>query len=406
MIAFELQLSRIQRLTLTNFRNYKAQALSLPARDGAVSPVAVHGDIVALIGPNGAGKTNVLEALSLLSPGRGLRGSAWADYMRKAPVGGTPTNAGFAVACDVGTGVGQRSVGIGTASAAGDKRQCRLDGQNVRSAHAFAEFLSFVWLTPQQDGLFRGAAEERRRFVDQLATALDASYASEWSAYQNSARQRLRLLKEAAATGVSADPTWLTALEDSMARHATTVAVARRAMVRQLSALAEKGQAPFPGARLGIDGTAEQALNTSAAVDVEDQLKNMWREERGYDQRYGRTHTGPHRSDFLAWHSEHGMPAQDCSTGEQKAMLIAILLSHAQLIENQRMVRPILLLDEATAHLDPDRRVALIEVLQRFGGQCWLTGTDLGAFPGLERDGAGAQVFDVRDGRISPSSRQ
>lgn len=188
-----------------------------------------------------------------------------------------------------------------------------------------------------------------------------------------------------------------------MARHATTVAVARRAMVRQLSALAEKGHAPFPGARLNIDGTAEQALDSRAAVDVEDQLKNMWREERGYDQRYGRTHTGPHRSDFLAWHSEHGMPAQDCSTGEQKAMLIAILLSHAQLIENQRMVRPILLLDEATAHLDPDRRMALLEVLRRFGGQCWLTGTDLGAFPGLGPHGPGTQVFDVHNGLISPS---
>ena len=403
MIAFELQLSRVQRLTLTNFRNYQAQGLSLPSTGQPDNSSAGRGDIVALIGPNGAGKTNVLEALSLLSPGRGLRGSPWADYARKSVAPNAKERTGFSVACEVATGVGPRAVGIGAANASADKRQCRLDGQNVRSAHAFAEFMSFVWLTPQQDGLFRGAAEERRRFVDQLATALDASYASEWSAYQNSARQRLRLLKEAAATGAQADPNWLAALEDSMARHATTVAVARRAMVRQLSALAEKGHAPFPGARLNIDGTAEQALDSRAAVDVEDQLKNMWREERGYDQRYGRTHTGPHRSDFLAWHSEHGMPAQDCSTGEQKAMLIAILLSHAQLIENQRMVRPILLLDEATAHLDPDRRMALLEVLRRFGGQCWLTGTDLGAFPGLGPHGPGTQVFDVHNGLISPS---
>ena len=217
MIAFELQLSRVQRLTLTNFRNYQAQGLSLPSTDQLADSNAALGDIVALIGPNGAGKTNVLEALSLLSPGRGLRGSPWADYARKSVGAAAEGGAGFSVACDVATGVGPRTVGIGATNALADRRQCRLDGQNVRSAHAFAEFLSFVWLTPQQDGLFRGAAEERRRFVDQLATALDASYASEWSAYQNSARQRLRLLKEAAATGAQADPNWLAALEDSMA---------------------------------------------------------------------------------------------------------------------------------------------------------------------------------------------
>ena len=402
MIALSLQLSRIEQLRLANFRNYESQMLSLEGEQRG------GGDLVVLVGDNGAGKTNLLEAISVLAPGRGLRGSSWTELRRKENADANadePNQADFAVSAKISTAVGSRNVGVGSHSYT-DKRQFRLDGQSVRSAQSFTDFFSLVWLTPQQDGLFRGSAEDRRRFVDQLATALEPGYAGEWSAYQNSARQRLRLLKEAAANGKPPDPHWLTALEDSMARHAITVAVGRRRMVRQLSALAEQGCAPFPGARLEIEGLAEQALDGTAAVDVEDQLKVLWHDERRYDQRYGRTHSGPHRSDLLAWHTEHGMPAQDCSTGEQKAMLIAVVLSHAQLIENQRMVRPILLLDEATAHLDQKRRSALLEVLKRFGGQCWLTGTDMAAFPGIEAERQHAQIFQVHNGLIASIGRQ
>ena len=395
--------SSVQRVSLHAFRNYPSLSLDLADSDG--SQGAEPPGIIALVGPNGAGKTNLLEALSLFSPGRGLRGSGWTDFpWRDDPQG--PSGTEFAVSLSINSSFGERQAGLGVEAGTPERRSFRLDGQRARGVSAFGEFLAFVWLTPQQDGLFRGSSEERRRFLDQLCATVDPGYASELGAFQNSARQRLKLLKDELQLGIQADPSWLNALEDSMARHAVTVGASRRSLVRRLGEAAEKGFAPFPGARLALEGEVERLLEHKKALEAEDELRARWADERAYDARYGRTHTGPNRSDLAAWHSEHGMPARDCSTGEQKAMLIAIILAHANVVEDLRLVRPILLLDEATAHLDQERRRALVGVLERYGGQCWMTGTELGAFPGLgERPNGGAEpsnhaVFLVQNGTI------
>jgi DNA replication and repair protein RecF len=326
--------------------------------------------LVVLTGDNGAGKTNLLEAVSLLSPGRGLRGAALSEMAR------TDGPGGFAVAVrllDV-------EIGTGTAAAAPERRQVRVNGAPA-SATSLAEWLSILWLTPAMDRLFQEGAGGRRRFLDRLVLALEPGHAVHAARYEAAMRARNKLL-----AGERPDSTWLSALEARMAEHGTALAEAR---TRAIAALAERLAAapdgPFARARMQL---------SEAGGDLATALSSG----RARDAAAGRTLVGPHRSDLLVSHAGKDQPAGLCSTGEQKALLLAIVLAHADLVAELSGRRPILLLDEVAAHLDPRRRAALFERLEASGGQVWMTGTEPSLFEGV---GAAASRLQVAEGRIS-----
>lgn len=350
---------RLTRVVLTDFRSYPAATLSTPAR------------MVVLTGPNGAGKTNLLEALSLLGPGRGLRGAKVAELSRV----GTPR---WAVAGRFTGAWGEFEIGTGTAPDSPDRRVFRLDGTPARSQAELAERVAAVWLTPQMDRLFQEAASGRRRFLDRLVFALEPGHAREVAAYENAMAQRNRLLAE----GGAAD--WLTALEDAMARHGVATAAARRALVGRLDAsLAAGALGGFPSAVVGLSCATAQALAEQPALEVEEALRRALREARGRDRAAGTAVEGPHRADLRLEHREKGVPAALCSTGEQKALLVSTVLAHAGLIAQVRGFAPLLLLDEVAAHFDAARREALFEALSTLPAQAWLTGTESEIFGAL-----------------------
>lgn len=350
---------RLTRVVLTDFRSYPAATLSTPAR------------MVVLTGPNGAGKTNLLEALSLLGPGRGLRGARVAELSRV----GTPR---WAVAGRFTGAWGEFEIGTGTTPDSPDRRIFRLDGAPARSQAELAERVAAVWLTPQMDRLFQEAASGRRRFLDRLVFALEPGHAREVAAYENAMAQRNRLLAE----GGAAD--WLTALEDAMARHGVAAAAARRALTGRLDAsLAAGALGGFPSAVVGLSCATAQALAEQPALEVEEALRRALREARGRDRAAGMAVEGPHRADLRLEHREKGVPAALCSTGEQKALLVSTVLAHAGLIEQIRGFAPLLLLDEVAAHFDAARREALFEALRSLPAQAWLTGTESGIFEAL-----------------------
>ncbi len=352
----------LTRLTLTNFRNY-TEATLVPAAG-----------FVVLTGENGAGKTNVLEAVSLLAPGRGLRGAALGDMAR----GGGP--GGFGLSAQLG----EVMLGTGTLATAPERRIVRINGATA-SANALSEWLSLVWLTPAMDRLFTEGAGERRRFLDRLVLALEPAHARHAARYDAAMRQRNRLLSE---EGVP-DADWLTALEAQMAEHGLAIAEARARMIAALSErLAEATEGPFARAGVALEGW--QAIDTQA-------LSQDLRQGRARDAGAGRTLIGPHRSDLAVTHLGKGQPAARCSTGEQKALLLGIVLAHADLVAERVQRRPILLLDEVAAHLDPARRTALFERLAEGGGQVWMTGTEKALFSGLR---AAASWFNMHDGKV------
>jgi DNA replication and repair protein RecF len=344
----------VTRLSLTDFRSY-ADALLAPGPG-----------FVILTGENGAGKTNVLEAVSLLSPGRGLRGAPLSDMARKTGPGG------FAVA----TRLGEVDIGTGATSAAPERRQVRING-GPASANSLSEWLSVLWLTPAMDRLFADAASGRRRFLDRLVLALRPDHATHSARYDAAMRARNKLLAEEGPW----DEAWLDALEARMAEHGAAIAEARVATVSALSErLAEGPESPFARPMIALEGDDPADLAGS----------------RGRDAAAGRTLSGPHRADLLVSHASKNQPAALCSTGEQKALLIALILAHADLVAARTGRRPILLLDEIAAHLDPGRRAALFARLADAGGQVWMTGTEAVLF-----EGAGAATrFTVADGRI------
>ena len=351
---------RLTRVVLTDFRSYPAATLSTPAR------------MVVLTGPNGAGKTNLLEALSLLGPGRGLRGAKVAELSRV----GTPR---WAVAGRFTGAWGEFEIGTGTAPDSPDRRVFRLDGTPARSQAELAERVAAVWLTPQMDRLFQEAASGRRRFLDRLVFALEPGHAREVAAYENAMAQRNRLLAEGGA------PDWLTALEDAMARHGVATAAARRALVGRLDAsLAAGALGGFPSAVLGLSCATAQALADQPALEVEEALRRALREARGRDRAAGTAVEGPHRADLRLEHREKGVPAALCSTGEQKALLVSTVLAHAGLIAQVRGFAPLLLLDEVAAHFDAARRETLFEALSALPAQAWLTGTEGEIFGALK----------------------
>lgn len=360
----------LTRLALTDFRSY-AELTIAPGRG-----------FVVLTGENGAGKTNILEAVSLLTAGRGLRQASLSEMARSEGPGG------FGVAARLDLAGSAVDLGTGTLATAPERRQVRINGA-AASAAALGEWLSVLWLTPAMDRLFVEGASGRRRFLDRLVLAREPGHATHTARYEAATRARNRLLAEEGG----ADPAWLTALETGMAEHGAAVANARARTVRALAArLAVQAEGPFARAGLALSGWQPDPDNAEAAFMSE------LRASRGRDAAAGRALAGPHRTDLAVMHAGKRQPAERCSTGEQKALLLGIVLAHADLVAEDRGKRPILLMDEIAAHLDPLRRAALFDRLAAAGGQVWMTGTE----PALFGDVAGASWFHVEEGRATP----
>src|ERR1700688_2437744 len=374
----------IRRLTLSNFRSYHAAQIEL----GQAGPVV-------LTGANGAGKTNLIEAISLLAPGRGLRRATMEELAFSEGDGA------WAVSAELEGMLGLATLGTGIDPPAGEDalpaRKFRVDREAVSSAASFADPLRVVWLTPAMDPLFNGPASERRRFLDRLVLAVDAQHSSRVAALERSLRSRNRLLEDA-----HSDSHWLDAVEHETAEVAVAVAAARAETVGRLAgALTAAGKsAPgFPDAEIARDGWMEKLLPDHSAIEIEDRYRALLKDNRARDAAAGRTLDGPHLSDLSVSHAGKGIAASDASTGEQKALLIRLVLAHAGLIKDMTGFAPLLLLDEVVAHLDPARRAALYDALASLGAPAWMTGPDSAAFGGIV---GRAKFFEVCAGAVEP----
>jgi DNA replication and repair protein RecF len=371
--------ARIRRLTLNNFRSYHAAQIEIAA------------NLVVLVGPNGAGKTNLIEAISFLAPGRGLRRATLTE------VAFMEGDGSWAMATDVEGALGLATLGTGIEAPANEDmtvtRKCRIDREPMSSASAFADHLRVIWLVPAMDQLFTGPASERRRFLDRLALAVDAEHASRVSALERSLRSRNRLLEEPRP-----DPHWLDAIEHETAELAVAVAALRAETVTRLSAaLAARRSSPFPSAEIALEGWMEKLLPQHSAREIEDRYRAVLHNNRARDAAAGRTLDGPHLTDLVVAYAPKDIPAGDASTGEQKALLIGLVLAHAGLIAEMIGFAPVLLLDEVVAHLDPGRRSALYAELETLGAQVFMTGADPAAFAEI---GTRADTFDVSPGLV------
>jgi DNA replication and repair protein RecF len=372
--------ARIRRLTLTNFRNYHAATIALDRR------------LIVLVGPNGAGKTNILEAISFLAPGRGLR------YATLEDVAFSEGDGSWAVSAEVEGALGIVTLGTGidppSAPSPVTSRRARIDREPA-SAAAFAAHMRVLWLVPAMDSLFSGPASERRRFLDRLVLAIDAEHAARVNALERALRSRNRLLEQPRP-----DSHWLDAVEHETAELAVAVATARAQGVELLAAaLAAGHDAMFPSAEISLDGWMEASARSHPAVELEDRYRAVLRENRGRDAAAGRTLDGPHVSDLNVTYAAKAIAAREASTGEQKALLIGLVLGHANLIAELTGFAPILLLDEVVAHLDPSRRTALFEALDRLGAQVLMSGADKAAFGAIA---SSAQVIGVEAGQVTP----
>jgi DNA replication and repair protein RecF len=371
--------ARIRRLTLNNFRSYHAAQIEIAA------------NLVVLVGPNGAGKTNLVEAISFLAPGRGLRRATLTE------VAFMEGDGSWAMAADVEGALGLATLGTGIEAPANEDmtvtRKCRIDREPVSSASAFADHLRVIWLVPAMDQLFSGPASERRRFLDRLALAVDAEHASRVSALERSLRSRNRLLEEPRP-----DPHWLDAIEHETAELAVAVAALRAETVTRLSAaLAVRRSSPFPSAEIALEGWMEKLLSQHSAREIEDRYRAVLHDNRARDAAAGRTLDGPHLTDLVVAYAPKDIPAAEASTGEQKALLIGLVLAHAGLITEMIGFAPVLLLDEVVAHLDPSRRSALYAELEMLGAQVLMTGADPAAFAEI---GTRVDTFDVSPGLV------
>jgi len=377
----------LTRLTLTDFRNYAGLRFGVDAA------------LIALTGPNGAGKTNLLEAISLLAPGRGLRGASFDELARH---GGSGT---WAIAGELATPTGPMSLGTGwsgrtdPAESGSQSRLAMIDGRVQKSSGALGQHMRLLWLTPAMDRLFAGPASDRRRFLDRLVAVFDPEHGSRLLVFEKVMRERNLLLESPRP-----DPAWLSSLESHMAEAAVAIAAARLAAAQVLQTRIDEARTDsgFPWAAIAVEGEIESRLAAIPAVRVEDEYRKVLADSRGLDRVAGRTLRGPHRSDLAVIHGPRSVPAGQCSTGEQKALLIGLILAHARAVKGEAGVPPILLLDEVTAHLDRPRREGLFATLCAVGCQAWMTGTDAELFTGLPRH---APVFHVEAGTVSEVKR-
>jgi len=367
----------VRRLKLLDFRNYAE--LTLPLGSGHV----------VLTGENGSGKTNLIEALSFLSPGRGLRRASYDDVARASG------NDGFAIHATLDCMI-YSDVEIGTGTAGGGEagRKVRING-NAASGDELLDYARILWVVPSMDGLFTGGASDRRRFLDRMVLAIDTGHGKRVLDYEKAMRARNRLLSDG-----NTDNQWLDAIESQMAELGIAIAAARAEAMRLIAAMIERlpAEGPFPKADCFLEGVLEQRIGVEAALDLEEDFRRTMRDGRVRDRAAGRTLDGPHRTDLIVQHRPKSMPAALCSTGEQKALLIGLILAHARLTGELSGMAPILLLDEIAAHLDTGRRAALFGILDDLGGQAFMTGTDRSLFEALEGD---AQFFNVAAGELT-----
>lgn len=367
----------VAQITLTRFRNYETARLVCGSAP------------IVLTGSNGSGKTNVLEAVSLLVPGRGLRGGALGDFQNRAAA--DP----WAVAVDLRTDAGPLRIGTGRDGGAAsdeDRRVVHIDGAPARGPAVLAEHVAMAWITPDMDRLLAESASARRKFLDRLVYSFDPAHGGRVNAYEKAMRERLRLLRDGGA-----DSAWLAALENEMAQRAVAIAAARRHMIERLRVAIDQGGDVFPRADIEVRGPAEDLLADQPALLVEDALRAAFLRARSDDAARGACATGAHRSDLRVAHRAKHCPAELCSTGEQKALLIALMLAYVRLLSAQRAMTPLFLLDDIAAHLDDFRRSALFDDILSLGAQAWLTGTDREYFARLEPY---AQGFHVENGKI------
>ena len=383
--ATRLRKPQVSRLMLADFRSYAALDLDIGAR------------IVALTGENGAGKTNVLEALSLFTPGRGLRRADGSDCARLGGPGGFSVS--LTLRADEEGGDVLLGFGLDPAGEGGSARRCRIDRAPVGSARDFADHIRIVWLTPAMDGLFNGSPGERRRFLDRLVLTLDAGHGTRTNALDRALRNRNRLLE----TG--AESAWLDAAEHELAELAIAVTAARLETVARLAALIESERddaSVFPWADVALEGELDSLVAAHPALEAEERYRKVLRDNRRRDAAAGRTLIGPQAADLRVVHGPKRAEARQCSTGEQKALLTGLVLAHARLTGAITGIAPLLLLDEIAAHLDPLRRAALFEAAGKLGGQVWMTGADPAAFEALgDAFGGDAAMLYVTPGHIS-----
>jgi DNA replication and repair protein RecF len=376
----------VTRLSLRNFRSY------------AQIDLAVGGAPVVLAGPNGAGKTNILDAISLLSPGRGLRGAKLGEHVRRGPA--APSDALWAVAADVSRAGETYEIGTGLTLGpnGGERRAVRLNGAPAQNSAELGEVIQMLWLTPAMDRLFIEGASGRRKFLDRLVLGFEAGHARTTTRYETAMRERARLLKFGPR-----DPKWLDGLESEMAETGVAMAQSRAVTIERLNrALQARGEAgAFPSASLALDGETD-ALLAEMGGSAADALRARLARARVRDAEAGRTTFGPHRTDLAVRHTQKRTDARECSTGEQKALLISIVLADAwELSAAQDGHAPLLLLDEIAAHLDARRRAALFDEILSLGAQAWMTGTDVEMFAPLR---SRAELFTVADSAVQPIS--
>jgi DNA replication and repair protein RecF len=365
-------MARLSSLSLTNFRSYSTADLS-----------GFHSRFVAFIGANGMGKTNLLEAISLLSPGKGLRGASVLDMAR------VNSNAPWGVSAKLKTTAGDILLGTG-----GDDSQSRravyIQGVKAKSQTELADYVRAVWLTPQMDRLFLDPATTRRKFLDRLVFTYDAAHAGRMRRYETALSNRSRLLKDGQQSGA-----WIDSLEAQMAEAASAIAASRVDFILKLQAEIDLYKDDnFPQARLELDGETEKYVHSKPSLQIEDELKSAWRNARAFDAVQGGSSIGVHRTDLNVFFADKNMPAHLSSTGEQKFLLIGIILAHAAFIARDHGAPPLILLDEVAAHLDEGRRCALYQKLYNLGGQIFLTGTDMALFNSMPE----GQKFHVSEG--------
>jgi DNA replication and repair protein RecF len=364
-------------LTLSNFRNHADVRLELTSAP------------VVLTGMNGSGKTNLLEAISLLVPGRGLCRAALSEWQNQL------SNRPWAVVADVEARHGAIKIATGRDPEVpeSERRIVLIDGRPVKNQQVLADHVAMAWITPDLDRVLADGPSARRKLVDRMAYSFDPAHAGRVHRYEKALRERLRLLRDGIA-----DAAWLTGLEDEMARTGVAIAAARLQLLRYLQTAIAETESVFPQASLSFQGSVEETLADQPALLVEDKLRASLARMRFEDSQSGTCGVGPHRSDLRVVHRRHNCPAELCSTGEQKALLVAMMLAYVRTLAGSRGMKPLFLLDDITAHLDSVRRAALFEEVLSLGVQAWLTGTDDEAFKALLPD---AQHFAVEQGRVT-----